>query len=97
MRVLQTHARVGILPGWGLSQRLSRLLGRRVPRRYRSPAILSMRSSLCLGVINTIVPRDQLLARAFELADDMLSCLPDALVQYKALIDDGYVPILVKA
>ena len=36
------------------------------------------------------MPQDQLLARAFELADDMLSCLPDALVKYKALIDDGY-------
>ena len=36
------------------------------------------------------MPESELVARALGLAEDMLSCLPDALVQYKALIDDGY-------
>ncbi len=90
-RFADTHARVGILPGWGLSQRLSRLLG---PSRAKEISLtgnfVDAEQACAWGLINTIVPQDELIARAFELADDMLSCLPDALVKYKALIDDGY-------
>ena len=89
-RFADTHARVGILPGWGLSQRLSRLLGRRAPEISLTGNFVDAEQACAWGLINRIVPEDELIARAFELAEDMLSCLPDALVQYKALIDDGY-------
>lgn len=90
-RFADTHARVGILPGWGLSQKLSRLLG---PSRAKEASLtgnfISAEQALAWGLINHIVPQDQLLEAAFKLAGDMLSCVPETLDAYKALIDDGY-------
>lgn len=90
-RFADTHARVGILPGWGLSQRLSRLLG---PSRAKEISLtgnfIEAEQACAWGLINRIVPEDELIAQCFALAKDMLSCLPDALTRYKALIDDGY-------
>ena len=90
-RFADTHARVGILPGWGLSQRLSRLLG---PSRAKEISLtgnfVDAEQACAWGLINTIVSEEELIAHAFGLAEDMISCLPDALVQYKAPIDDGY-------
>ena len=86
-----THARVGILPGWGLSQKLSRLLG---PSRAKEISLtgnfVSAAQALEWGLINRIVPPQDLLPTARALAHDMMSCVPDTLVAYKQLIDDGY-------
>jgi enoyl-CoA hydratase len=90
-RFADTHARVGILPGWGLSQKLSRLLG---PSRAKEIALtgnfVSAEQALDWGLINRIVPQAELLETAFALAEDMLTCVPETLTAYKALIDDGY-------
>lgn len=40
-RFADTHARVGIMPGWGLSQKLSRAIGIMRRRNCRSPATTS--------------------------------------------------------
>lgn len=42
------------------------------------------------GFVNRVVPADELLGAARALAADMLSCLPEMLVRYKATIDDGF-------
>ncbi len=90
-RFADTHARVGILPGWGLSQKLSRLLG---PSRAKEISLtgnfVSAEQALEWGLINHIVPAEDLLDKARALAADMLSCVPETLNAYKALIDDGY-------
>lgn len=90
-RFADTHARVGILPGWGLSQKLSRLLG---PSRAKEISLtgnfVSAEQALEWGLINHIVPAEELLDKARALAADMLSCVPETLNAYKALIDDGY-------
>ena len=90
-RFADTHARVGILPGWGLSQKLTRLLG---PSRAKEVSLtgnfISAEQALAWGLINHIVPPEKLLDKARDLAQDMLSCVPETLVAYKALMDDGY-------
>ncbi|MGC6534105.1 MAG: enoyl-CoA hydratase [Parvibaculales bacterium] len=90
-RFADTHARVGILPGWGLSQKLTRLLG---PSRAKEVSLtgnfISAEQALAWGLINHIVPPAELMAKAQALAADMLSCVPDTLTAYKKLIDDGY-------
>lgn len=94
-RFADTHARVGILPGWGLSQRLTRLLG---PSRAKEVSLtgnfISAEEALEWGLINHIVPQDALLDKARALANDMLSCVPETLAAYKKLMDDGYADTL---
>jgi len=81
-RFADTHGRVGILPGWGLSQKLSRLIG--INRAIDAATAQSW------GLINRAVPPEQLLATAHALAKDMLSIPPEMQAAYKSLIDDGY-------
>ena len=90
-RFADTHARVGILPGWGLSQKLTRLLG---PSRAKEVSLtgnfISADQAHEWGLINHIVSQGALLDEARRIADDMLSCVPDTLAAYKKLMDDGY-------
>ncbi|WP_218508343.1 enoyl-CoA hydratase [Variovorax sp. dw_308] len=85
-----THARVGVMPGWGLSQRLPRLIG---PGRAKELSLtgnfLDARQAEAWGLVNRVVEPDALLPAALKLASDMLSVLPEMLVAYKRLIDDG--------
>lgn len=90
-RFADTHARVGVMPGWGLSQVLPRLLG---PYRAKELSLtgnfLSAAKAEAWGLVNRVVEPEQLLPEALQLARDMLSTLPNMLVAYKRLIDDGY-------
>jgi enoyl-CoA hydratase len=89
-RFADTHARVGVLPGWGLSQRLPRLIGvNRAKELSLTGNFLSARQAESWGLVNRVVEPDRLLAVAFELAKDMLSAGPEMLVAMKRLIDDG--------
>jgi len=90
-RFADTHARVGIAPGWGLSQRLSRAIG-----IYRAREVsftgnwVGAEQAAAWGFVNRVVPAEQLLDAARQLAGDMLSCVPEMLVRYKAVINDGF-------
>ncbi len=86
-----THARVGIMPGWGLSQKLSRTIGiYRAKELSLSGNFLSATQAEAWGLVNRVVPADQLLAQARQLALDMLEADPAMLVAYKSNINDGY-------
>ena len=90
-RFADIHARVGVLPGWGLSQRLPRLVG---PGRAKELSLtgnfLDARRAEAWGLVNRVLPAGELLPAARALARDMLSALPDMLPTMKRLIDDGY-------
>jgi enoyl-CoA hydratase len=90
-RFADTHARVGVLPGWGLSQRLPRLVG---PGRAKELSLtgnfLGARQAEAWGLVNRVLPADGLLPAARALARDMLTAVPDMLPAMKRLIDDGY-------
>ncbi len=90
-RFADTHARVGVMPGWGLSQRLSRAIGiSRAKELSLTGNFLSAKQACDWGLVNRVVAPDALLPEARALAKDMLSVLPDMLIRYKKLIDDGY-------
>lgn len=90
-RFADTHARVGILPGWGLSQKLTRLLGSsRAKEVSLTGNFINAQQALEWGLINHIVEPSDLLDKARALAGDMLSCVPETLTAYKALMDDGF-------
>ena len=85
-----THARVGVLPGWGLSQRLPRLIGvQRAKELSLTGNFLSAERAEAWGLVNRVVEADALMPQALVLASDMLSVVPEMLVAYKRLIDDG--------
>lgn len=90
-RFADTHARVGIMPGWGLSQKLSRLVG---PYRARELSLsgnfLDAATAERWGLLNRVVPADELLSAATKLAHDMASIAPGFARAYKRLINDGY-------
>ena len=90
-RFADTHARVGIYPGWGLSQKLSRLIG---PYRARELSFtgnfLDAHTAAAWGLVNRVVPAADLMATAHALAADMASIDPTFLASYKKLIADGY-------
>jgi enoyl-CoA hydratase len=90
-RFADTHARVGILPGWGLSQKLMRFIGAsRAKEVSLTGNFITAEQALDWGLINHIVAPDALMDKARALADDMLSCVPETLAAYKALMDDGF-------
>ena len=90
-RFADTHARVGVMPGWGLSQKLSRAIGiYRAKELSLTGNFLSAEQALAWGLVNRVVPAGELLPQARALARDMLSVIPSMLVSYKRVIDDGY-------
>ena len=90
-RFADTHARIGVAPGWGLSQKLSRAIG---PYRAREVSLtgnwVSAEQAAAWGFVNRVLPPEGLLDAARALALDMLSTLPEMLTRYKAVINDGF-------
>jgi enoyl-CoA hydratase len=85
-----THARVGLLPGWGLSPRLSRLVGEQRAKLLAFTAqTLSAQQALAWGLVSEVVPPERLLPAAEALARQMLAGDPATLAAYKRLLDDG--------
>jgi len=86
-----THARVGILPGWGLSVRLPRLIGINRAKEISFTGNTVTAAQACeWGLVNRVVQPEELLSTCMELARQMASCVPHVLKGYKRLIDDGY-------
>lgn len=90
-RFADTHGRVGIMPGWGLSARLSRLIGLgRAKQLSMTGNFLDADTALAWGLVNEVVPASHLLARAQALARDIASIDPTMAQDYKKLMDEGY-------
>jgi enoyl-CoA hydratase len=90
-RFADTHIRVGILPGWGLSQRLSRLIGiSRAKEMSLTGNYIDAETALAWGLVNRVTTPEELMPAARKLAQDIASCDPKAARRYKAMIDGGF-------
>ena len=90
-RFADTHARVGVMPGWGLSQKLSRLIGiSRAKELSLTGNFLDAPTAKNWGLVNRVVPAEELLPAARKLAADIASADANFIAAYKKLIDDGY-------
>jgi enoyl-CoA hydratase len=68
-RFADTHARVGLLPTWGLSVRLPQKVGVGMARRMSLTGdYLSAADALRAGLVTEVVPHDQLLPVARQIA-----------------------------
>ncbi|MFH1438422.1 MAG: enoyl-CoA hydratase [Pseudomonadota bacterium] len=83
-----THAQVGIHPGWGMTQLLQQAVGRRRARQMSFTCkFIDAATALAWGLVNEVVPADQLLPRAKEIATDICAVNNDMLGTVKELID----------
>jgi enoyl-CoA hydratase len=73
-RFADTHARVGVMPGWGLTVLLPEAVG---VRRARELSVtgnhLDAPTALVWGLVNHVVPHDELLGFCRALAADIVS------------------------
>ena len=63
-----THAKVGIHPGWGMTQLLQQAVGQRMAKQLSCTGqFLSARDALRCGLVNEVVPPVDLIPRAMEI------------------------------
>jgi enoyl-CoA hydratase len=89
-RFADTHAHVGLLPGWGGSVRMARLIGlSRAKELALTGRYLSAEEALDWGLVNHVVEPDALMPKAEEIARQMAAAVPETLKAYKRLLDEG--------
>jgi len=68
-----THARVGVMPGWGLTVRLPELIGiNRARQMSFTGDFIDARRAYEWGLVNEVVPHERLLERAREVATSIV-------------------------
>jgi enoyl-CoA hydratase len=73
-RFADTHARVGLLPSWGLTVRLPQKVGVGLARRMSLTGdYLSAADALRAGLVTEVVPHDQLLPTARQVAASIVN------------------------
>ncbi|KAM0965845.1 hypothetical protein FF1_021796 [Malus domestica] len=89
-KFLDTHARFGIFPSWGLSQKLSRIIGPNKAREVSLAATpLTAEVGEKLGFVNHVVEESELLKKAREVGEAIAKNNHDMVLRYKAVINDG--------
>ena len=90
-RFADTHARVGVVPGWGLSQRLPRLIGvMRAKELSLTGNFLDAQRAYDWGLVNRVVAPDELMDVCRALAKDMLSTDRTTRLAMLKVIDQGW-------
>lgn len=86
-----THVRMGVVPGWGLSQRLSQLIGvSRAKQLSFTGNYLDAETAERWGLVNVVLPPEELLPYCRKLATDITSVNQDTLREVHRLIDFGW-------
>ncbi len=86
-----THVKIAVTPGWGLSQRLSRRIGiHRAKELSLTARTLSAYEAEAWGLVNHVIAADELLPRAHAIARAIAQWQPEAVRAMKAIIDEGY-------
>jgi enoyl-CoA hydratase len=87
-RFADTHSRVGVQPGWGLTVLLPQAIGLRRARQMSATGnYVEAEQARAWGLVNEVVPHDQLLPRCREIAADIISNDQDNVRQLFATYD----------
>ncbi|GED26108.1 enoyl-CoA hydratase [Brevibacillus agri] len=85
-----TETSLGIIPGAGGTQRLPRLVGKGIAKELIFTARrVQPDEALSIGLVNRVVPAEQLMGAALEMAAQIANNAPLALAQAKFAIDCG--------
>jgi len=83
-----THAKVGIHPGWGMTQLLQQAVGQRRARQMSFTCeFITAEKALQWGLVNEVLPPALLLPRAIQLAGNICQVNSELLFTVKELID----------
>ncbi|MEK6974840.1 MAG: enoyl-CoA hydratase-related protein [Candidatus Thermoplasmatota archaeon] len=86
----QPEVKLGVVPGFGGSQRLSRRVGPGVAKLLlMTGENVKADEALRMGIVDKVVPHDLLLAEARKVAEACMANGPLAVQFVKALVDDG--------
>ena len=90
VRFGQPEINLGIIPGWGGTQRLPRLIGRAKAIEWiLTGDTVTAQEALRLGLVNQVVPQDQVLKVAKDLARKLASKGAVALTQALRAMEQG--------
>jgi len=89
-RVGQPEVNVGLLPGWGGTQRLPRLVGKGIAKELTfTGKMIDAKTAERIGLVNTVVPPEKLQSTVEELAKEIMSKPPIAIKLVKELINNS--------
>lgn len=89
-RFVDTHCRVGLAPGWGLSQKLARVIGpSRAMEAHFSSRFIDAQQAADWGLVSRHVEGEQLMAEARALASDIAANVGATVRTYKRLVHEG--------
>ncbi len=89
-RLGQTEIKLGLIPGWGGTQRLSRFVGEGVAKEMIfTGKIIDAKTAERLGLVNAVVPPDRLRSVVRELAKEIADKPPISVRLAKELINSG--------
>lgn len=84
---------LGVIPGYGGTQRLARLVGKgKAMEMIFTAGMIKADEALQWGLVNHVVPQDQLLAKCNELATAIMKNSPTALAAAIRAVNAGYEP-----
>jgi enoyl-CoA hydratase len=85
---IDSHTKIGIHPGWGMTQLLQQAIGqRRAKQMSFTGQPLSAEQALQWGLVNEVVPHEGLIPHTKQIAADMCAVNQDMLTTMKGLIE----------
>ncbi|MBS7616821.1 enoyl-CoA hydratase/isomerase family protein [Candidatus Bathyarchaeota archaeon] len=89
-RMGQTEINIGLIPGWGGTQRLTRLIGMtKAKELVFTGKIIDAKTAEQLGLVNMVVPQDKFRETVQQFAVELAQKAPVAIKVAKALINKG--------
>ena len=89
-RMGQTEINIGLIPGWGGTQRLTRLIGRtKAKELVLTGKMIDAKTAENLGILNMVVSPDKFREAVRQFALELASKAPVAVKVAKALINKG--------
>lgn len=87
----QPEVKLGLIPGWGGTQRLPRIIGRgNATELIIGGHTIGAEEAFRVGLVNKVVPQNQLIEYTKELADKILKNGPNAVAESLRCINNVY-------
>lgn len=89
-RIGQTEINIGLIPGWGGTQRLTRLIGAtKAKELIYTGKLIDAKTAEQLGIVNMVTPADKFKETVRQFALELAQKAPVAIKVAKALINKG--------